>query len=133
MRNVKKTIANSPDESNTNTPGSGASGEDGGRIGPPPPPTGPPVTAQSDWKASTMLLSSVTEPVRDMTLPQPIVAPVCRTLPEPEIIVPRNVVVVPRVAALPTAHVMLPVNRPALPVFTTRTPEALAVVSANGI
>src|ERR1019366_1905744 len=67
LRNVKKTIANSPDESNTNTPGSGASGEDGGRIGPPPPPTGPPppptgppVTAQSDWKASTMLLSSVT-------------------------------------------------------------------------
>jgi hypothetical protein len=80
-----------------------------------------------------MLLSSVTEPFSDMTLPHPIVAPVCRTLPVPEIIVPRNVVVVRRVAALPTAQVMLPVYRPVLPVSTSSTLEPLAVVSANGI
>jgi hypothetical protein len=43
--------------------------------------------------------------------------------------VPRNVVVVPRVAALVTAQVMLPVNGPGLPVSTTTTLEALAVVS----
>ena len=52
--------------------------------------------------------ASVTEASSDMTLPHPIVAPVSTASPASERIVPRNVVVVPRVAPEGASQVMLP-------------------------
>jgi hypothetical protein len=66
-----------------------------------------------------VLVSSVTAAASDITLPHPMVAPVLRTLAACEIIVPWNEVVVPRVAALPTAQVMVPVYGPELPALNT--------------
>ena len=60
--------------------------------------------------ASTILVASVTEPSSDMALPHPIVASLRTWSPACEIIVPRNVVVVPRVASLPTTQGVYPVN-----------------------
>jgi hypothetical protein len=75
-----------------------------------------------------VLVSSVTEASSDMTLPHPIVAPVWMASPASEMIVPRKVVVVPRVAEEVTAQVMPPVNAPGAPALITSTVEALAVV-----
>ncbi len=68
-----------------------------------------------------MLSSRVTEASSDMTLPHPMVAPVWSVLPASDRMVPRKLVVVPRVAALVTAQVRPPVNGPALPASTTST------------
>ena len=86
-----------------------------------PPPPGPPVPAVTVQPVSMTLVSNVTEALSDMALPHPIVAPVLRAVLAFEIMVPRNVVVVPRVAPLVTAQVMLPVNGPAEPASTTLT------------
>ena len=82
-------------------------------IVPPPPPV-PAVTAQSPEESGVLMMldCSATDAASDMTLPHPIVEPVTRVSPASEIIVPRNVVVEPRVAELPTAQVMPPVNGP---------------------
>ena len=122
MRNVRKASASSPEGSKANVPGSGTGA--GPVIG-----AEELLTAQSAGKASMTLSSRETEASSDMALPHPIVAPVSSTTPACETIVPRNVVVVPRVAALVTAQVILPVYSPALPVLTISTVEALAVVS----
>src|ERR1019366_509436 len=76
------------------------------------------------------LVSSVTEASSDMTLPHPIVAPVLTTSPASERIVPRNEVVVPRIAPVGASQVMLPVNGlPAVPPLITSTIEPLPVRS----
>ena len=76
------------------------------------------------------LLSSVTESTSDITRPHPIVAPVWIASGDApfEIMVPRNAVVVPRVAAEPTAQVMPPLNLPRAPASMILTTEPLAVV-----
>jgi hypothetical protein len=76
------------------------------------------------------LSSSDTEAVSEITRPHPIVAPVWITSPAFEMIVPRKVVVVPRVAPDGATHVMLPVNAlPADPALITSTVEPLPVMS----
>ena len=99
------------------------------------PPLTPAVTLQPVSGVKMTLVSSVTESTSDMTLPHPIVAPVSIASGDApsEIIVPRNVVVVPRVAAEPTAQVMPPVNAPRAPASITSTLEALAVVRVDPI
>lgn len=92
------------------------------------PPT-PAVTLQLLSGVEMKLVSSVTDAFSEMTLPHPIVAPVWIASLLFEIIVPRNVVVVPSVAPEPTAQVMPPVNAPGAPASITLTVEALAVVS----
>ena len=72
----------------------------------------------------TLLLSSVTAPLRAKTLPFTL-APVFRVTLESATMFPASVVPVPRVAEAPTCQ-----NTPQLdPLLIRRTDEALAVVS----
>src|ERR1019366_153075 len=97
-----------PMPKSSNVPGSGVAitAEGRGPIVPPVPPVAP-VTVQVAG-VTMVFVSSVTEASSDMTLPHPIVAPVSITSPASEIIVPRKLVVVPRVAPDKVAQVMLP-------------------------
>src|SRR5450631_705527 len=77
------------------------------------------------------LESSVTAPVLAKALPHEMVALVFRVMLACARIVPWNVVVVPRVAELPTSQYTLGVAEPLVPMVITE--EADAVVSADPI